>query len=313
MQDLVNAGNSHAFYTAMRQLGAPNNTSAAQLRGPGGAPLPPGQQPGAFMAHFAEVYSEGAAVDPGVLAAADVPPNTADVPPPTVADVAAAVKKLKHWRAADPDGVCAEAVQAAWEGSAGFRTQLHALMVTAMRDGMPAVVKQSELLPFHKKGDRGDPGNYRGIQLVSVLRKLVALLCSTMLQHELEPQLLEYQCGFRPQRSCADQLFTLRMLSELAVELQQRLYVAFVDLRKAFDSVSRPALWVVLRRCRVPEQLIRVVQDLHTDTACRVRVGGRRSAACALEAAAAPRSPWRMACSRAAPLPTRCSTPSSTM
>ena len=78
-------------------------------------------------------------------------------------------------------------------------------------------------------------------------------------------------------RSCADQLFTLRKLSELAVDAQQRLYVAFVDLRKAFDSLSRPALWVILRRRNVPEALISILADLHRDTTCRVRVGGRRS------------------------------------
>ena len=110
-----------------------------------------------------------------------------------------------------------------------------------------------------------------------MLRKVIALVLSAELCKRLEPGLLEYQCGFRPQRGCADQLFTLRKLSELAVEWQQRLYVAFVDLRKAFDSISRPALWAVLRSRGVPEDLLSAVADLHTDTICSVRVGNARS------------------------------------
>jgi hypothetical protein len=48
------------------------------------------------------------------------------------------------------------------------------------------------------------------------------------------------------QRSCC-QLFSLRRLSELVQAKQQRLYIAFVDLRKAFDSINRcgPALWTL--------------------------------------------------------------------
>jgi hypothetical protein len=106
---------------------------------------------------------------------------------------------------------------------------------------------------------------------------VISLILAKDLSGRLEPGLLEHQCGFRPQRSCTDQIFTLRKLSELSVEWQQRLYVAFVDLRKAFDSIARPALWAILRARGVPEQLVGVIRDLHSDTTCRVRVNGRRS------------------------------------
>jgi hypothetical protein len=188
------------------------------------------------------------------------------------------VRQLKHWRAADPAGVWAELLQAAC-AEPRVAAYLHSIVAAALRHGMPPVVKESVLLPFLKRGDSGDPNNYRGIQLISLLRKLLALILSADLSRLLEPGLLEYQCGFRPQRGCADQLFTLRKISELSIEWQQRLYLAFVDLRKAFDSIPRPALWAVLRARGVPEALLNAVVDLHTDTTCRVRVGGARSRA----------------------------------
>ncbi|GAB4813123.1 hypothetical protein N2152v2_000169 [Parachlorella kessleri] len=67
--------------------------------------------------------------------------------------------------------------------------------------------------------------------------------------------LQEYQCGFRPQRSCSDQIFCLRRMSELAVSKQRRLHLAYVDLLKAFDSVNRAALWMVLLQSGLPEVL----------------------------------------------------------
>jgi hypothetical protein len=154
---------------------------------------------------------------------------------------------------------------------------LHDIVLQVLQVGMPAVVRESVLIPIFKKGDAADPNNYRGIQLISVLRKVVALVLAHDVGRREEPRLLEWQCGFRPLRSCSDQIFVLRKLSELSVEWQQRLYVAFVDLAKAFDSIPRPALWAVLRARGIPEQLLQCVIGLHTDTRCSVRVGSSLS------------------------------------
>jgi hypothetical protein len=196
---------------------------------------------------------------------------------PSVEDTQAAVKQLKHWRAADPGGIWAELLQTACNGSPEFLLSFHNIIITAMQQGMPAAVKQSELLPFFKKGDRTKCSNYRGIQLISILRKVIAIIISKRLCKMTEEQLLEYQCGFRPHRSCTDQLYSLRKICGMAAERQQRLYTGFVDLQKAFDSVSRPALWAILRQRQIPEQLISILQDLHTSTTCQVRVQNSRS------------------------------------
>ena len=108
---------------------------------------------------------------------------------------------------------------------------------------MPYVVKFSELVPLHKKGDCTQPANYRGIQLISLFRKVIALLVTVPLTAAVDGWLLEYQCGLRPKRGCGDQLFCLRHLTELALERQHRLHLCFVDLHRAFDNISRPALW----------------------------------------------------------------------
>lgn len=49
------------------------------------------------------------------------------------------------------------------------------LVVLAVEHGLPAVVRQS-LLPLFKKGSPAACGNYRGIQLISLLRKVIGLV-----------------------------------------------------------------------------------------------------------------------------------------
>ena len=278
------ANRFHAFYRTLNRLG-PDGPSQrpGPLRGPHGELLHScSQRAVGFAAHFEQVLRCGQPVAQEVLQSAAAQPWAAapDSFPwesPTEEQLGAAVMGLKHWRAADPDGLWAEQLQAAWEHSPAFRSQLHSLVLLALQQGMPAVVKEAEGLPFFKKGDPADPGNYRCIQLVSMLRKIIATALSQQLRDLAEQRLQEYQCGFRPQRGCSDQIFSVRRLSELSISLQQRLYIAFVDLRKAFDSVNRAALWAILRASGLPEPLVRALADLHTDTTCRIKVGASYS------------------------------------
>jgi hypothetical protein len=66
------------------------------------------------------------------------------------------------------------------------------------------------------------------------------------LQILAEKVLPESQCGFRSKRSTIDIIFSLRQIQEKCHEQQMPLYIAFVDLTKAFDTVSRPGLFQVL-------------------------------------------------------------------
>ena len=49
----------------------------------------------------------------------------------------------------------------------------------------------------------------------------------------------ENQCGFRKDRVTIDMIFTTRKLQEKSQKQNVDLYTTFVDLTKAFDTVSR--------------------------------------------------------------------------
>jgi hypothetical protein len=68
----------------------------------------------------------------------------------------------------------------------------------------------------------------------------------------LELLLPDSQCGFRPNRGTIDQIFALRQLQEKVVEQQVTMHVAFIDLTKAFDTVSREALWKIMSKFGIP-------------------------------------------------------------
>ena len=134
-------------------------------------------------------------------------------------------------------------------------------------------------IPLHKKGSYQECDNYRGIALLSVPGKVFCRVIQRRLAERAEQQLRESQCGFRKGRACIDQIFAIRVLAEKAREFNTPLFLSFVDLRKAYDSVNREALWMVLRRkYHLPEKVNRILQALHRGTKGAVRVYGRISA-----------------------------------
>ena len=67
-------------------------------------------------------------------------------------------------------------------------------------------------------------------------------------------------------------LLALRLLSELHREFDRPLHV-ILDIKAAFDSVDRRALWKSLRSRGVPTILLDLIIALHERTTARVRVG----------------------------------------
>jgi len=71
-----------------------------------------------------------------------------------------------------------------------------------------------------------------------------------LLIDERRPQ----QSGFTPGMSISDAVLALCLLSDLQHEFSRPLlYVAYVDLKSAFDSVDRQAIWKMIRGVGVPE------------------------------------------------------------
>ena len=58
-------------------------------------------------------------------------------------------------------------------------------------------------------------------------------------------------------------IFVLRQIQEKCREQNMGLYAAFVDLTKAFDTVSRDGLWKILARLGCPPKFLTILRQLH--------------------------------------------------
>ena len=102
------------------------------------------------------------------------------------------------------------------------------------------------LKPIYKKGNSEDPDNYRGLAIGPVLAKLFSIILLNRLTNyiKLKKLISPKQIGFMKGTSTADHIFLLQTIIEKVVKKgKKRLYVAFIDFKKAYDTIDREKLF----------------------------------------------------------------------
>ena len=77
------------------------------------------------------------------------------------------------------------------------------------------------------------------------------------LKTAVDKKMSDRQSGFRQERSCIDQITTLRIIIEQSLEWNSSLCTTHVHFEKAFDSLHRESLW------KLPEKFIAIVKSTY--------------------------------------------------
>ena len=93
----------------------------------------------------------------------------------------------------------------------------------------------------------------------------------------LDQNLQDEHKGLRKERSCIDQIATLRVIVEQTIEWQTPLYICFVDFEKAFDSIDRQTIWNILLHYGVPIKMVNIIKTLFEGFSCQIIHNGRLS------------------------------------
>ena len=122
-----------------------------------------------------------------------------------------------------------------------------------------------------------DCNNHCGISLFSIAGKILARIINSRISVLAESLQPKSQCGYRTECGTVDIIFTVRQLQQKCREQHQDLYLIFVDLTKAFNSVSRDGLWKILNRTGCPEKLVNILHSFHNGIQARVIGGNQES------------------------------------
>ena len=102
--------------------------------------------------------------------------------------------------------------------------------------------------------------------MLSCTSKLFTTCLNNRLYSYVEHQILgEEQAGFRQGYSTIDHLFVLQNVIEMYQSVHKRVYCAFIDYRKAFDSIDRSFLWQKLLAYNINGKFINVIQGIYNN------------------------------------------------
>ena len=119
--------------------------------------------------------------------------------------------------------------------------------------------------------------NHRGISLLSIAGKILARVLQNRLNEHLEQSglLTESQFGFRKkQRNNRHDLYSTTASRKMPGTVCGPLYV---DLTKAFDTVSRERRWKIVAKFGCPAKFIAMVRQFHDGMFARVQNDGEFS------------------------------------
>jgi hypothetical protein len=145
---------------------------------------------------------------------------------------------------------------------------------------IPPQWEDSVVVSLPKDGDLADPGNYRGISLMSTTLKVITVILSERINKEFEANQLfsTAQAGFRKleeaitQAACVVDILTRRRVKK------ETTFATFIDLKKAYDTVPHGALFAKLHQSGVGGRCLDFIKALYSHSRITVRVGAGRMA-----------------------------------
>ena len=186
----------------------------------------------------------------------------------TLKEVLEALRDLKNGKSPGPDGILVEFLKAFSETHGDI---LQNILVKVFCNHLyPMGWRVNFLKPIYKKGDQDDEGNYRGLTIGPAFAKLYSqILLKRLTKFVEEKQLLSPHQG----RSTSDQTFLLQTLVDKYVKKgNKKIFAAFIDFKKAFDTVDRSILITRLKGLGISDTFLNNISAMYNDTKYSIKL-----------------------------------------
>ena len=186
-------------------------------------------------------------------------------------EVRVSLNHLKNLKTGADDGLVAEMLKTEHSGLVSLLASFYTAVLNGERIP-PDSWRLTTIKVLFKKGEPDLPKNYRPISIIPVLAKLFSTILYRRIQPLVDEQLAQEQYGFRPGRGCVDAVHVLRMVVEKSSEWGEPLFIAALDVEKAFDRVHHKDLFEALLTCGAGVRLITTLRTFYAGLQARVRL-----------------------------------------
>lgn len=176
-------------------------------------------------------------------------------------EVIKAIKDTKNNKAPGADRITAEHFKHISDGAMGVLTQFfNAVYATGT---IPEDWVTSTFIALPKKNKAKKCEDHRTICLMSHAAKIFMRIIYNRIYKKCDDFLTRSQYGFRRGTGTREAILGLTLIAERYMEVQRKLYVCYVDYKKAFDRIQHEKLIEVLTRVGLDERDIVMIRNTY--------------------------------------------------
>ena len=158
-----------------------------------------------------------------------------------------------------------------------LKDSLRRLLNCVFQNGIfPASWTGGVIIPLHKKGDRADVDNYRGIIISSCLSKVLLRILTKRIDDfmSMSGKWSIYQCGFKKDHRTEDNLFVLKTIyNDYVKDKNKDVYIAFIDFSKFFDKINHEMMLYELLKYGISGPIYKIIKSVYHRTGYQVQIG----------------------------------------
>jgi len=135
----------------------------------------------------------------------------------------------------------------------------------------PSPFKEGITTLVPKSCEATQPGEYRPITVASIIARLFHRVLAMRFEDDIP--LSPWQKAFRRGDRLADNVCILRSVLRDRTRKHRPIFGTFIDVAKAFDSVSHDSMIKAAGRAGVPVALLKYIRSLYSGTSTKLKVG----------------------------------------
>lgn len=200
--------------------------------------------------------------------------NQMEHEPFTTEEVSKVLQELHNWKSPGPDGIQSFWFKKIWCAHERLTLLINDIMIDPQR--MPAFLTQGiTYLSPKDQNNTQDPSKYRPITCLPTLYKMItSCITQRIYKHcEINNIIAAQQKGCaKGTKGCKEQLVIDSVICNQAYTSKRNLYTAYIDYRKAFDSVPHQWLLDVLRLYKVNTNFVTLLEHVMSSWRTRIQL-----------------------------------------
>ena len=189
-------------------------------------------------------------------------------------EICSTIKELKSGKAVFTDNIGNEALK---HGYVHLKESLYHMFNVVFRNGdFPNIWADGIIIPLHKKEDKMNVNNYRGIIISSCVSKVLLRILTKRIDSYMSQsgKWSIHQCGFKKDHRTEDNLFLLNTIHEKYVKnMKKDVYIAFIDFSKFFDKINRDMMLYKLLKYNINGPIYKIIKSVYSRTGYKVKIG----------------------------------------